>query len=240
MEKLTEKCEKSELGVKRLTLTTTFRCASNIVKLINTIVPDVKAASWAKEGRVENISQSKLVDLVSENDMILCRRNAPLVSLAFKLIKAGKTVRVRGRDIGGNIKNLIKKLKAKSIPNLIEKAENHRFKESVRIKKKTEYFENQLLVLNDKIDTLVALCDGVRGLQELENKINELFSDARLENCITLSSVHKAKGLEAHTVFIIEYSRIELPLRRVEDRANERFVHYVGISRPKENLYLVD
>jgi hypothetical protein len=37
---------------------------------------------------------------LGESDMVLCRVNAPLVGLAFRMLKAGKRVNIKGRDIG--------------------------------------------------------------------------------------------------------------------------------------------
>ncbi len=55
--------------------------------------------------------------------MILCRQTAPLISLAFALIAEGRGVFVVGKDIGAGLSNLIKKLRPKGVPNLIERLE---------------------------------------------------------------------------------------------------------------------
>ena len=45
---------------------------------------------------------------------VLCRNNAPLFSLAFKLLRAGIGVVMLGRDLGKGLKALVAKLAGKS------------------------------------------------------------------------------------------------------------------------------
>src|SRR5216683_6114070 len=43
-------------------------------------------------------------------DLVLCRVNAPLVQLAYSLIRSQTPVKIQGRDLGANLEALIKKL----------------------------------------------------------------------------------------------------------------------------------
>ena len=74
------------------------------------------------------------------------------------------------------------------------------------------------------------------------DRLNTLFSDTRNGNAVTLSTVHKAKGLEADNVFILlpEF----LPFLRKDQQQweieQEYNLKYVAITRAKKNLYYVN
>lgn len=239
MPNLIKRCKETDKGVKQLPLTTTWRCPVSHVKLAQQIVPGIKASPTAKEGVVQEIKVKEALKIIKPNDFVICRRNAPLIKLCFQLIREEKTVIVKGRDIGANIKNLVKKLKATGIPNLIEKAEKYRLRETTRFKKEGDRCEQKIIALNDKVDTLIALCEGVRGPKELEDKIEEIFSDVNIKNAIILSSVHKAKGLEADNVFILESNMIRIPMKQAWAQLQEKNLEYIAKTRSKENLYLL-
>lgn len=62
------------------------------------------------------------------------------------------------------------------------------------------------------------------------------------EGLLTLSTIHSAKGLEWHTVFIIWAAEGKFPslysLRQDEDLEEERRLMYVAATRAKQNLYV--
>lgn len=63
------------------------------------------------------------------------------------------------------------------------------------------------------------------------------------EGGVTLSTVHQAKGLEWHTVFVIGLADGLFPLRRAVDAGRkeleeERRLFYVAITRAKDELYM--
>lgn len=77
-----------------------------------------------------------------------------------------------------------------------------------------------------------------------EASLSERFADERGDHHdrIVLSTVHQAKGLEWHTVFILHLSAGQFPHERslteeggVEE---ERRLFYVGVTRAKQHLYL--
>jgi DNA helicase-2/ATP-dependent DNA helicase PcrA len=67
---------------------------------------------------VRTIKYAELVEASEKaldgRDAILCRKTAPLLELAFSLIRRGVGCRVEGRDIGTQLVNLIRKYKVKS------------------------------------------------------------------------------------------------------------------------------
>ena len=62
------------------------------------------------------------------------------------------------------------------------------------------------------------------------------------ENCVVLSTIHRAKGLEWTTVYIIGISDYHFPNHLNNGLANieeERRLFYVGVTRAKKNLHFV-
>ncbi|HAX18571.1 MAG TPA: hypothetical protein DCY00_08285 [Actinobacteria bacterium] len=63
------------------------------------------------------------------------------------------------------------------------------------------------------------------------------------EDKLTLSTIHSAKGLEWHTVFVIYlvdgYLPSTMSMNSIEELEEERRLLYVALTRAKENLYLI-
>ena len=95
------------------------------------------------------------------------------------------------------------------------------------------------MVTVDSCEKIMTVAENVKNIQMLKNKIEEIFSDER--ECIVCSSVHKAKGLEAPTVFIINYAMIPHPMATTEEELEqEENIKYVAITRAMKELYLLD
>lgn len=231
--------QKTKLPIESMPLTVTRRCPLSHVRLAQAIVPTLEAMPNAIEGIVESINLDKAVTLIKAGDMGISRRNAPLIAIAYKLIREGKTVIVKGRNIGEGLISLINKLKPSDLSDLIDKAEAYRTKESDKLVAKGKKAENALESLNDKINTLMQFINNNETVNDVRRAIETMFNDLNKENAIILSSVHRAKGLEAHTVFIFEYDRIELKLSNEEFQIQERHLHYIALTRSKNTLYLV-
>ena len=238
---LTDMLKKTKKTVESLPLTVTRRCPKSHVALAKAIVPSIEAMDNAIEGYVESMALDKAVSMIMPGNMGICRRNAPLISIAYKLIRDGKTVVVKGRNIGEGLISLINKLKPTDTSDLVAKAEAYRAKESEKLIAKGKKGENALESLNDKINTLIQFVDNNddNSVNSVRRSIETMFSEQNVANAIVLSSVHRAKGLESEDVFIFEYDRIELKLTNLEFQAQEKNLHYIALTRSKKNLYLV-
>ena len=69
------------------------------------MVDSIEYKEDAIDGEV--IYNAKLEN-VQTGDMILCRNNAPLMKVYNDLIRMGKKCFIRGKDIGNNLKAIIK------------------------------------------------------------------------------------------------------------------------------------
>ena len=238
-------------GVDVLPLTVTRRCGKQIVDLAKTIVPSYRAADSNPKGSVINGSSDTLVDDLqtisdakTESTMVLCRTNAPLVGLAFQLLRKEIPVIIRGRDIGAGLIKLVEKLADKSddIGKMIDNLMKYADQEAARINKRYKYgADEKLVALEDKVDCIRVLASDCSGVTELTNKLTKLFQDRDGgKHTIVLSSAHRAKGLESDNVFI--YRPELLPHPKLMEKANgsqEINLQYVAYTRAIHRLVLV-
>jgi len=229
---------KNGFNALSLPLSITYRCPRSHVELVNKLFPDIpfEAAPNAKEGEIISISEDRMLGMVSEGDMILCRVNAPLVKPCFELIRRGIKATIAGRDIGKGLVNFIERMNAKDLPNLLRKLREHEEKEVNKLL--AENKGNQAAVLQDKVDTILALSSGCRTVKDVIIKIEEVFSDDR--KGIVFSTVHKAKGLEAERVFILRPDLLPHPMaKQAWEKLQEENIKYVAMTRSLNVLAFV-
>lgn len=226
------------LQAETLPLSITYRCPKSHVNLINQMFPNIplECAEGSKEGEIRNIVQTAFLKEVRQGDMVLCRCNAPLIGPAYELIKMGIKVVIRGRDIGSNLITIIRKLKADNILELGMKIDDYSNKETAKLMARERFIAAQSI--QDKAATLHALMIGVNTISELEDKIDTIFSDNVVG--IVFSSVHKAKGLEANKVFILEPKLMPHPMAKLDWECDqEKNIQYVAYTRSLDQLILV-
>lgn len=233
---------KIELHATELGLTTTYRCGRVIVNLAAEIVPDFEAGPENPDGMISSIGYENLSVTVGPGDFILSRVNAPLVSTAMKLLRAGKRARVAGQDIGKGLIGLINRMKARTVPELLTKIEVWSMREISRHEAVLAVAKNgrvratqvKIEAVRDQVSMLISLVDGAKSVTEVTTRIEHLFADDGLGDAgvITCSSVHKAKGLEANRVFVLADT-----LRT--GSAEEDNIRYVAITRAKQELVWV-
>ena len=224
----------------KLPLSVCYRCDSDIINLAKSIVPQIEARDNAPAGIVCN--DSKIAD-VKDGDMVLCRVTAPLVSLCMRYIAQGVKAYVKGRDIGNNLINMIKKTKRKEMKDVMECLERElgriigkvvtKTKCSEAEAKESEMYRNY----EDKLKVIDILSEGLTTAQEVMDRIETIFSDGS-KNGICLSTVHKSKGLESDRVFIVCPDKFYLKsCMRVPWMAEqERNLVYVAYTRAKHYL----
>lgn len=233
---------KAELDAAELCLTTTYRCGKAIVELARRYVPDYAAGPENPDGEVLTLHTSRLAAEAGPGDYVLSRVNAPLVSIAMQLLRAGKRAQVAGRDIGKGLQALVRRLKARSVPDFLAKVESWAAREESRLTKQMSAATNgrrkavqaKIEAVRDQADMLAALADGARGVSEVEARIDALFTDdgSGIEGVVTCSSVHRAKGQERDRVFILRDT--------LRDAApEEENISYVAITRAKRTLVWV-
>lgn len=235
-----------------LPLATTFRCPKLIVERFGTgncwseaHAPGFTAWHTNTSGHITRFIQGKPWHWEHVTDCtekpyapiaILCRNNAPLLSLAFKLIRAGVGVSMAGRDIGKGLTALVRKLGPD--PAAIC---------SWRDREVSLALANddgaKADAISDRAECLLAVLadipmtghkDDAPSTEEVERKLTALFAR---ENCrVLLSSIHRAKGLEWPTVLHLDPWRIPSKFARGDALVQERNLQYVCETRTQHTL----
>lgn len=242
---------KSIPNTKCLPLSISYRCPKNVVDFAKKLVPSIEAnEANTNEGKVlYDVS----LDDVAPGDMVLCRNNAPLIQVYNEFLKLGKKAFIRGKDIGSNLKNLVKSAKQEKIN--IDCREDGLF---VRLYDDLFVTRNKLMeklsidaatamkspIIDAKLDMIKALevlSEGLSTTDELIAKIDEIFPKRDKSEGIALSTVHKAKGLEANNVFVV--CRSLMPSKSAKkdwEVQQEHNLMYVAYTRAKNMLCFVD
>lgn len=234
---------KAELNAGELGLNTTYRCGKCIVRVAQQYVPDIVAGPNNPEGRVSSVQFADMFKTAGPSDYILSRTNLPLINIALKLLRLGKRTRIAGADIGRGLISLVRKTRARSVPDFLQALVRYETKETTRLEKmrdaeptekRKESITAKMLDVAERVNMLVDLATGAKSVTEIETRITELFQDdgRGTESMITCSSVHKAKGLEAKRIFILENTLRDYNIE-------EQNICYVAITRAKEELFWV-
>ena len=240
MDTLKETLEKTDRGVVELSLQTTFRLPISGVKNVNSFAPDLVAADNAIEGEIEETDISLMTPKVG--DLILSRINANIFSMAFSLLRKKIGVRIQGRDFGNQLKKLLESV-CKDCGTVAEIQTNlaeYEKGEHDRIMQRT-FPARGLAELEEKMACLYSLTGGCKSLAEMTKTIDELFSeDLPRSKVVLLSTVHRAKGMEADTVWFLEPQLIPHKLAETENEIQQEFnLKFVAETRHKKKLVYV-
>ena len=254
MSRMETELKATDRGCETIPLMETRRCGKEIVKEAQKIVPDLTAHETNSEGKISFAQytvddngnarppEKTYLPTVKAGDMILCRVNAPLVSQCFKLLKLGVKANIQGRDVGQGLISTIKKMKASTIPDLIEKLCRWLDAETAKENAKKFPSESRLIALADRYDCIVCFTDGQTTPDGVVAKIEAVFTDNKDLPGVRLSSIHKAKGLEAHKVYFLQPKGAGCPhpMAKGEWQVEQEWnLRYVGITRAIEELVWV-
>ena len=229
-----------------LPLSISYRCADAIVENAQTIEPKIEKNSDGRKGEVKRECR---LEEVQDGDMILCRNNAPLMKVYVELLRMNRKAFIRGKDIGLNLKNTVKRTGKETLnadlkrdgvfmrlyASLFDSIDELIAKSNITY---TDAIESS--VISNKIDIIKALeilSEGLTTSEELATRINDIFSDKKKNDGISLSTIHKAKGLEAENVYIVCESL--MPSKQAKKRweiEQERNLIYVAYTRSKNKL----
>ena len=232
-----------------LPLSISYRCAENIVNFAKKLVPSIEPNDDGRHGEIKYNTQ---IDDIQDGDMVLCRNNAPLMQVYVDLIKQGKKCFIRGKDIGLNMKNAVKTTGMDTLNVKLDK-------DGVFVRLYDELFDaiNDIMgkynvTYADAVETsfvarkldiikaLETLSNNINTSKELIDKISDIFSDKK-KGGISLSTIHKAKGLEANNVYIVCNSLMPSEMAKKDWEIEQEYnLMYVAYTRAKNILGFVD
>ena len=228
---------------KELPLTTNYRCGKNIIEYAKRYTNNnIKAHEDAPNGEIKHNASLKEI---KDDDMVLCRNTAPLMEVYRRGVSEGKKMYFRGEELGKNLKIAVDCAYGDTIKEIILSMKKQLIATwdflttEFDLDPKETMVDNRIISLFDIIKTMENLPRTVETRNDLEKFIKDLFSDEGKEG-IQLSTIHRAKGLEADNVFIICPSLIPSKLARLDwELEEEKHLLYVMCTRPKNTLNFV-
>ena len=215
---------KSDFDMQELRLSVSFRCPEEIVREAQWRAPHMQ---WHKSGgAVENWDAWDVSD-IPDQTTILCRNNAPIFAMAFKLLKAGRYPRVVGNDVG---KSLIKTLKKLGPVTMSRDALETAIDQWQTIKlTKTR---NEAAV-RDQASCLRIFAEQGETLADAIAYADHILE---VKGPVTLLTIHKAKGLEFDHVIILDRHLIRTGPKVQKHDQQEDNLLYVAQTRSKNVL----
>jgi superfamily I DNA/RNA helicase len=223
---------------RSLPLSISYRCPRAVVAKARQFVTHIEPHESAPEGLVHYPGVWNLKNFLP-TDAILCRVARPLIETAFLLIRNRVPCRVVGRDIGKNLENVVKKSRCVTVGEFedwLPEATKHDIK-------KAKDNEAKIAAIYDKAETLNVFTSELRHddpIQKLLDSINNLFAD-KYGQMVSLSTVHKAKGLEFPRVFILDADKY-MPSKwatQPHQIRQELNLAYVAATRAMSELYYI-
>ena len=237
---------RDDFGAVEMPLTVSYRCPRAVVAHAHNWVSHIEAHETAPEGVVRSLpGPHAIVAEARKGDAVLCRNTAPIVQLAFALIRAGKRAHVEGRDIGRGLAALTKKWKGyeNNLEGFLAKLDEWKEQQMEMLIERNRALAAQ--TVEDKAQTLHVLAETCETLSELREKISSIFDDTQPDeapNRITLATIHRSKGREWKRVYWLGHNTLcpSKFARQPWEREQETNLQYVATTRAQEELVLVN
>lgn len=224
-----------------LPLSISYRCPREVVHYAQRFVPAIQSHEAAIDGLVASLPDWELRH-IAPGSVVICRVNRPLVKLAYQFIRAGVSVQMLGRDLGSGLKKILKPHKLKPFHLLLDAivVERDRKVAAAQAKSRTK-----AIAVEDAYNSLLAILESApdeSNFDSLNTTIDKIFA-INPAATVTLCTVHRAKGLEWRTVYILDRDKY-MPHPRAPKEGwglqQEHNLMYVAATRAKENLFFIN
>lgn len=236
-----EKCVEAFKCIE-LPLSVSWRCPRAVVQAARHYVPRIDHAENAPEGYFGDRTLEDLQREASPTDMVVCRNNAPIIKLCVADLLEGKPSRVLGQDIKGTLTKIGKDVLCETLDETLAE---------IMVRKNKIASDSPKSVMIDLLEAVAEIYGSLGDDSKGEcftgkrlygaycSRINYLFREGD-KQCLTYSTIHRAKGSEADTVWFYLPDLIPSRYAKTEDELQqEDNLAYVAITRAKKNLYRV-
>lgn len=230
----------------RMPLTVSFRCPQSVVAVAQEYVSHIRSAPEAPEGTVETLEYDDLEDVLQVGDMVVCRFNGPLVALAYNLIGQGIPAVVAGRqEVAKTLSALARRFKAATFGDFVSALDTYAITEPARLRLMDH--DSRAVMVEDAAECLQVITDRVirnstHSQEPAEQVVAEIYTIFGEEGTsrphVSLSSIHKAKGLENKRVFWLQTGPCKWAKKDWE-KEQEINLMYVAATRSQDYLGLV-
>lgn len=209
--------------MRELQLSCSFRCPEEIVDHVRWRAPHMTSWSGTPAGKIVHHKGWSLND-IPEGSAVICRNNAPILSLAINLLKAGRYPNVWGNDIAAGLLKKLEKLgpsnmgrdQAFAALGLYHAEQKRRVKNHDR--------------LQDTIDCLSIFIENSDTLGGAIAFAQTIFNSS---GKIELMTGHKSKGHEFNNVYFLDN-------HLVSTDGQDPNLRYVICTRAMRELHYID
>jgi superfamily I DNA/RNA helicase len=245
----------------QLPLTTCFRCPQLVINLAKGIRTDI-IGNKTEQGEVTVMPMEKVVESSNPNDLIISRTKAPLIPLVFSFIDLEKKVEIHKDEVIEFLSELRKIFLKEElvIPfksagfdfntfknRIFDRWDRRIYMEAKKIMNATErdiYIRNEKNHISQTLEFFhrkqLQWSQRCNSIDDILKVIKTYISST--EDSVKIYTIHRAKGLEADRVFILNFNR--LPETKIGQNAwemeQEINLKYVAITRAKKVLYLIN
>lgn len=241
-------------------LPVSFRLPRKLSEMAREANPLIRSLPGAPEGSVRSAGWLQMVDDLRPGDRVLCRTNAPLLSLAARLLRNGLEVSIR-EAVYRNVSNAVMWGEPdETIAGVLHRMREAEQKTAETLKRTRAANERDRLtvILKNEIakqSEIRSFCVGcvtkqdvrslisrIKAVSSVTDGANEHDSDAL--RTVRLSTVHSSKGMEADRVFLIVSHPHMSPENEFKPVANamdfeELCCWYVAVTRVRKELVFV-
>lgn len=248
--------------IKEFDLPINYRCPETHLSYVrgHYNIP-IQARPDAPKGNIKYIDKTQIKKFVEAGDMIISRKNKWLSNLLIDLAISGIPVYIEDKEMVDSIKKLIKAQKLSTCTGLknkftssIRDVEN-KIAKMIEDNKTSETplnqveLEQNIHLLNYKLGN-IRFADSLLSPYMTRNKnastdefltyLDKILNTVFTKDCVRICSVHKAKGLEARQVFVLNEAKVCRDFRNSpEQQQQEINLAYISVTRATETLYLV-
>lgn len=244
---------KETFGCTILGLTDCFRCPQGVITLAQSLRPDIKGFK-NYHGNIYNIPFREVIVNIKAGDLVICRTRKPLRALALKLISKNFKVKIHPDELQEFMGDYKRNFSPQEIRKVLNDDIIDTFFDHIEERNKKRIIKEytnadpiiQKILRDEEIKTMKeTLCFlkskyfdwNLNTLDTILKRVKLMLSNPS-DDAVKISTIHRAKGLENDRVFILEYDKLPPPRDLPWEKIQERNLHYVAVTRPKEELYL--
>lgn len=209
-----------QYSMQELPLSVSFRCPQAIVEAARWRVPHFQ---WSKTGGTVNAVEKFNGRDFPDDSTIICRNNAPILRIAFRLLSVGRSVSVVGSELGPRLISVMKKLGDSTTPRKALFTEIESWREARLIAGSKS--------ANDLADCMRVFAEHGDTLGSAISYAEHIFAQ---QGTIRLLTGHKSKGLEFDNVFWLDPDLCDM------HKEQDKNLAYVIQTRSQNKLTMLD
>lgn len=217
-----------------LPLSISYRCPKAVVREAQQIVYHIQAHENAPEGSVSHLAEFPEPKDFDSAGMVISRTNAPIFRLALTFLEARVPCHIM-TNFGKDLVNFVRNFNTKTTEELQEELQKWHDKEKQKAENRKWYGKAQQIT--DRYEALAPFCESFEFTVQVISALQQLLTT---EAGTKISTIHKAKGLEADSVYILRPDLLPAPFAKTEAQvAQEHNLKYVAVTRAKLDLYFL-